>query len=700
MYSRRVKIFVGLVGLCLLGCILRLGQMQLVSGSTYRERIEELKRQRSRYRQLKTIRGRILDRKGRVLATDAPQFELCISYELASLIDERVDKGGDQQRFLERLAQLRQMIEKCARFQGVSPAEVVGEIRRINDLVWARRAFQAWRRRCPDSELLKQYRSVISVPLSEALAEFEATVPDEFERRRLINRIDIVEMHRNWPLLKLEDDDDIFAAQLEFDMEGFEIRAVAGRSYPYRSVAAQTIGWVGRPGERDRAVFRDDKLASYTYDDLCGREDGTEYVCEAMLRGRRGEAVYDIDRRLVRRIPRRFGRDVRLSIDIELQRRVEQFLGDCDLNPNCRAPTAAVVIDVSSSEVLVLASMPTYDLNLVRFHYPALAADANQPLRNRAINKQYPPGSVIKPLILIAGLESGKVTPEEVISCPARKAPAGWPNCWLFNRYGLGHDDKWSNYARNAIKGSCNVYFSRLASRIEPAVLQQWLFRFGYGRQILFPPEQVMRDTPQRNFRQAPGRISTAKPPNTEIFFVEQLPKLASAERRYFGIGQGNLRVTPLQVANAMAAIARGGLFMLPRLFLNHSDDSPGQGYDSVRTDLGISERTLAVVRDGMGAVVNEPGGTAYRAFTLSGFSQQGVTVYGKTGSTEKPYNAWFAGFAEDSTGRAIALAVVVEGGQHGSSDAAPLARDIIQFCIDAGYLGQGAVRTTAATGR
>ena len=95
-----------------------------------------------------------------------------------------------------------------------------------------------------------------------------------------------------------------------------------------------------------------------------------------------------------------------------------------------------------------------------------------------------------------------------------------------------------------------------------------------------------------------------------------------------------------------------------------------------------------------MYAVVNEHGGTAYNAFAGSGLTQHGVKVYGKTGSTERPYHAWFAGFAEDREGAKIALAVVVEGGQHGGGDAGPLAREILQLCVEAGYLGDA---TTAA---
>ncbi|MHC4570477.1 MAG: penicillin-binding transpeptidase domain-containing protein, partial [Planctomycetota bacterium] len=235
----------------------------------------------------------------------------------------------------------------------------------------------------------------------------------------------------------------------------------------------------------------------------------------------------------------------------------------------------------------------------------------------------------------------------------------------------------------NAIKGSCNIYFSRLANRIDPSLFQQWLLKFGYGRKILLSTPAIHKNGPSRNFRQLPGTISSGIPKRTTLS-PEQLPPIEKGERRYFGIGQGNLRVTPLQVANAMATLARGGLYKPPQLFV---DDENREMNDEI--DLNISPQTLEVVYDGMSAVVNEQGGTAYEEFAHSGLAEQDIMVYGKTGSTEKPDHAWFAGFATDGTGRSIAIALVVEGGQHGSSDAAPLARDIIQFCIEAEYIGE-----------
>ncbi|MFZ0035747.1 MAG: penicillin-binding transpeptidase domain-containing protein [Sedimentisphaerales bacterium] len=691
--------------------------MQMLSDSSYRDKITKLKIQESRTRHLKTVRGKILDRNGKVLAVDEPQFQLRINYGLTCFMDERARRGkllmaSDkdstgtltakiQKKIDSRLADLNQIISKCSQLEGVEPSKIKTEIQKINDSVGKRRTFQAWRDNFPNSEVFKNYKNVIDIPDYVATADFEKKEPDEVKRLRLINKVDIAEMHKGWQIMELKTDDDIFTAQLEFsDIDGVQILAKGRRLYPFGPAAAQTIGWVGPATQQtDRQLLADDKLSKYLDDEVCGREDGVEYACETILRGRRGEITYDIDDELIDETKAQLGKDISLTLDIELQQKTEKYLTDCTHNPNCKAPIAAVVIDVTSGDILALVSTPVFDLNRIRKDYASIAGDHNEPLRNRAINKQYPPGSAIKPVILIAGLESGKITADEIIHCSAEKAPAGWPNCWLYNRYKWRcHDDEWPNYARNAIKGSCNIYFSRLADRIEPLVLQQWLFKFGYGHvsplaclaedgssRLGVEPRsdesrRVRGGDEVRDLRQSAGQISTTPAQNTNPTF-EQLPPLNRNERRYFGIGQGSLRATPLQAANAMATIARGGIFKQPRLF-KETRNTEG-------VTLGVSPQTLNVVRDGMNAVVNEPGGTAYNEFAAAGLAEQGVKVYGKTGSTEEPVNAWFCGFTEDSTGKSIAIAVLVEGGQHGASDAAPLARDIIQFCIEAGYIGK-----------
>jgi len=257
-----------------------------------------------------------------------------------------------------------------------------------------------------------------------------------------------------------------------------------------------------------------------------------------------------------------------------------------------------------------------------------------------------------------------------------------------FSRYHSCHDWKWENQggniARNAIRGSCNVYFSRLADRIDSRALQGWLYKFGYGRPILPGPVLAKNsEAPKRNLRQSAGQISTKIPRNIATGF-DDIMRLDQYEKRMYGIGQAGLRVTVLQIANAVAAIARGGIYKNPRLFINESDLSSNR-----EQSMGISEKTLEVVFDGMDAVVNETGGTGYSAFVNSDMKERQIKVYGKTGSSEKPNNAWFACFATDSAGRRIALAMVVEGASAGGRDAAPLVRDIIQFCNEAGYIGK-----------
>jgi len=709
-YDKRLKIFVGISLALFLVCLLRLLQMQLLPDASLQEEIAALKERRGSSKQLKTLRGRISDRHGEIIAADVPQFQIYINYRLSCFLDDRVvqarlsearqETGNPSQYDVHeevdsRRQDLQTIVDKCVSF-GPSREQIEAKIRAMNDAIWNLRTFVRWVRGGPDPGLLAKYdKRINSIPLSEGIADFERRHPDPAERCRLVAEVDdIPEMEKYLPLVELQTQDDIFAAQLEFmGVDDVQILPVGHRYYPHGSAAAQTIGWVGPATQtRDTRLFADDPLASYLAGDICGREDGVEYVCESILRGRRGEQVYDIDRQLIRETETQFGEDIQLTLDINLQKRIEERLSDPKANPDYyKSPMAVVVIEIRSGDILALVSLPNYDLNRGRYDYDKLQADPNRPLINRTLYRLYPPASVTKPLVLIAGLESGVVAPEEPVSCPAAQAPEGWPNCLIYKQYKTGHDVSWLNNARNATKGSCNIYFSHVADRIESRTLQEWLFAFGYGRDVpLSCPVSTGPGSASRRFKQVPGQIGSALvPAYTDIESLDQIPPLSRRDKIMFGIGQGNFRVTPLQVANAFAALARGGRYSVPNLFLEPRASQPAP------VDLPISPATLRVVYDGMSAVVNERGGTAYNAFVASGLSRHGVKVYGKTGSSERPDNAWFAGFAEDNEGAKVAIAIVVEGGQRGSSDAAPLGRDIIQRCIEAGYVGNKAPTTS-----
>ncbi len=662
MYDRRLKIFVLFCCFFAAAFIGRLAYIQLNPRSKWRSRLEKI--QAAESKELGALRGKILDRNGKILAADEAKFALCIDYKYARLADERFWKvqllrtGADmdtentcekiRERFADDFNSLNEIIYKCAQFRNLTTEQVEAQInQQINEPIWQLRYYLAWKRKYPQQD-------------------FEAALPDANQRLLLAADIDVAEMHQNQELFKLENDDEVLAAQLKFlDTPGVQVQPRAERYYPFKNSAAQLIGWVRPASPQDN---RDD-FERYMYGDIIGF-CGVEYVCEPYLRGSSGRVVYGIDREIVSKKETRFGSDVKLTIDIELQRKIESVLKNRNLNPNFGSPAAVVVIDVNSTDILASVSLPDFDLNKARWEYSKLIADENVPTVNRVIEKHYPPGSTAKPFILAAGLAENKINSQEIISCPSHSAPAGWPNCWILKRFGYGHDEQWAyeggNRARNAVRGSCNIYFSRLADRIEPANLQKWLYSFGFGKNAL------------PDFRQACGIISSSVP-RADNLSLEQLPGIDPAERRFFGIGQGNFRANVLQVANAFAAIARGGIFKKARLLALQQADT---GYK-----LGLSENALAVIYEGMHAVVSEQGGTLYRQFADSGFDEKGIKVFGKTGSTEKPYNAWFAGFAKDRTGKSIALAVFIEGGQHGSSDAGPIARDIISFCIELEYL-------------
>ena len=152
------------------------------------------------------------------------------------------------------------------------------------------------------------------------------------------------------------------------------------------------------------------------------------------------------------------------------------------------------------------------------------------------------------------------------------------------------------------------------------------------------------------------------------------------------------MRATVLQVANALSAIVRNGLYKSPRLVYDEEDPAN----DKYRRQIPVSRQTLSVVRDGMHAVVYEPYGTAFGVFNKdkngrpkkSELFDRDMTIYGKTGSTEAPEVAWFECFAEDKAGRAIVIVTLVEGGESGSGEAAPLGKELLHICNRAGYIG------------
>ncbi|RKY08107.1 MAG: hypothetical protein DRP66_05305, partial [Planctomycetota bacterium] len=483
MYRRRLYFIVLFCGLAAAACVVRLVFLQLVHGDNYRESMVKMRILPPV--RLPTVRGSILDRNGRILAVDRPVFWLHINYRLSCLLDERfrranillaVEKGTSPEeaerrfgaKYADDISRLNEIIGKCAEFMGCPVEEAVERVHAINNRIWRSREFYAWSDNCRDSTLREQYRYV---PQSKAIKEFEERF-DAAERIKLAGKSDRLEMYDPQPLFKLDDEQVARAGREFIDIKEIEILTESTRDYPFGSAACQIIGWVGRPGPENERLLAGDKYMKYMDNEVLGKS-GVEKVCEAILRGRGGEITYDKSNNVVDHIEAQFGGDVRLSLDIELQQRIETLLSNADLNPHADKCIGAVVLDVATGDVLAMVSTPVYDLNTVGQNYRKLASDSDgRPFLNKALAEHYPPGSTVKPILLAAALEEHKLRAGEIISCPSQKAPRGWPNCPILLNHGVGHDIRQdegiSNTARNAIRYSCNVFFSHVANRLAP----------------------------------------------------------------------------------------------------------------------------------------------------------------------------------------------------------------------------------------
>ncbi|MFW6133684.1 MAG: penicillin-binding transpeptidase domain-containing protein, partial [Planctomycetota bacterium] len=647
MYKRRMWIFVGLIGAVFLVVVAWLGHLQLVAGTAYRREAAAALRS---VKLLFTSRGEIRDRKGRILALDKPCFELCLDYRFLT---------GDRGYVLDRQ-------RRIERERGVS-------MRRAEEIYRAREE-ATWR-----------LASQIGGVSREELAEKAQTIVRRVRRIRRIVGTAVREEYQAHPVLTGLDEQD--AAKLKArlgEMVGAEVRPGHVRTYPYGELACHVIGHTNEVNAEDlerngRATHSPgDKLREYLAGDRIGRA-GIEKSCEAVLRGRRGYRKLKrtvSGRKVVEERPARPGGNVRLTLDIALQRRLTDLFRELTAQRNAatgswrggRPSTGAVaVVRITTGEVLALVSLPVYDLNAYRRLLPDLVRDRDDlPLLHRAVKRRYPVGSTAKPITALAGLETQlarPITPRTQFTCNGRMRVGNtYLHCWTHSRGMPGHGPV---DVVDGIKHSCNVYFYSVGQRVGLEVLSRWFARFGFAR----PAAPALPGA-------RPGHVPTRR------WLAEHKPGYRVArpfDACQVAIGQGFLGGTPLHVASAMATIARGGMVTTPRVV------AEGAAFDRREEDLGISATHIEAVREGMYKVVNERGGTAYKAFHVSGTPIPDVEVYGKTGTaTASPPDldgdgriddlerrltemSWFSGFAVargggSVTGRdGVAVAVVVE---------------------------------------
>ena len=455
------------------------------------------------------------------------------------------------------------------------------------------------------------------------------------------------------------------------DLPGISVDVGTTREYPQGEHLAHVVGYVAPPAERD--IGRDPLLELPGI--RVGRA-GVERHHDAALRGRAGAVRLEVNvvGRVIRELDRREGipgNDVQISVDAELQRTVRA---------RCAEGTSAVVLDARTGEVLAMATQPSFDPHVFQSgvsgpQWRQWTSQRVTPLINKVTNGLYAPGSTFKMTVALAALEARACTPGERVFCPGHY-DLGDTRFHCHSRGGHGSVDM-----RGALKLSCDVYFYEMARRTGIDRISAMARRLGMGVDLEIElPGARSGFVPTREWRQSQGKAWNL------------------GDTVVHGIGQGFYQLTPLSLAVMTARLASGRAVQ-PHLTRavggRPARGAKGEDWPS----LGLPERDLRLMREGMFAVVNEERGTARGARLPESYGQ----LAGKTGTTqvrrvtreqrERGYrsenmphewrpHALFVGFAPYDDPR-YAVAVIVEHGTSGSGVAAPIARDILVDTFD-----------------
>jgi penicillin-binding protein 2 len=450
-------------------------------------------------------------------------------------------------------------------------------------------------------------------------------------------------------------------------LPGLQAETVTARAYA--PVAAGSMSHIiGTMGAVERRALDDPPLLRLSTFRV--GKTGVEAGMEQWLRGVAGTTAIEVDsrgkpQRSLSDVAPVAGRDVTLSLDVDLQTKVTERLA------REGRPGAVVAIEVATGTVAVMASTPSYDpATLIGTGaakgWRALSANRDKPLLNRAIAGQYPPGSTFKMVTALAALEAGVVTTKEKIECWGDVTIAGHTfHCW--NR--KGHI---SSNLHKALRESCDCYFYEIAQRAGMEKIAEMGRRLGLGQVYETGLSQHKSGLlPTAGWKR--GRSKTG---------------WLTGETLLAGIGQGYVLATPLQLSVMTARIATGRSIM-PTVVSRGPTTSA-----DIFSDLGISDASLAAVRAGMFAVVHEPGGTGH----LADIEGATTLVAGKTGTSqvsrksaardpsvklavEERDHALFVGYAPAARPK-YAVAAVIENAGGGGALAAPLVGDVISYLM------------------
>jgi len=587
-YRDRFTVFfwVILAAVCLL--VLRLWYLQIIKGEELLKRSEN---NRIRIREVKAMRGIILDARGVVLVENRPSYDVVI--------------------FPEDVKDLKGLVEKL-------------------------------------ENLYAKVGLTFPMDYETILENRRPFTPLRVDRNVSREKLALVETH-------------------SLDLPGVGIDVMPVREYYYGESMAHVIGYIG---EVSREELEREKSAGYKSGDFIGKF-GLEKALDRYIRGKPGGEQVEVN--VVGRKVKTLGRvepvqgyRVVLTIDSQVQKAAWAAMEG--------KAGAVVALDPRDGSVLALVSRPGFDPNLFNRGVSAdvwekISSNPLHPMENRAIAGQYPPGSTYKLIVAAAALEEGLITPETSFNCPGSfEMGTRTFRCW--RKHGHGRVS-----LHRAIVESCDVYFYHVGRLLGVDRLAQYAQAFGLGARTGVAMAGERRGLiPTRDWKLA--RFGVPWQPGETISIA---------------IGQGYNTVTPLQLANAYAAVANNGEFFTPRVVQRIETDD-GEIIEEFRPEkkavLPVSRENVQLLKRALWGVVNEPGGTGGQARVA------GRDVCGKTGTAQVigmaegddgsayPYeyrdHALFVSFAPRDNPE-IVVAVVAEHSGHGGSAAAPVARKVLE---------------------
>jgi len=523
----------------------------------------------------------------------------------------------------------------------------------------------------------QNYRAMM---ISEQTPDIEATLDrlsriveiNDFTRRRILR--DVQRSPRFMPVTVAEGLTWDQFAQVninEPDLAGIIPDVGETRDYAYGEELAHIMGYVAAVSEKDMSEAQTDRQLLRLPGFRIGKE-GIEKTYDKELRGTAGSSHVEVNAfgRVIRELakdPGKPGDEVVLTLDMDIQRFAwDRLKGES---------AASVVMDIHSGDVLSFVSAPAYDPNqfnmgLSNEQWRALVDNEYKPLINKPLAGMYPPGSTFKMVVAAAAIEAG-INPAQRVVCPGHYSLGSHVfHCWKKGGHGAMN-------MHQAIKYSCDVYFYDVARRIGINAIAEMSRKFGLGETYGF---------------EVPGE-KAGLVPTPEWKRATRGEPWHQGETVIAGIGQGYLLATPLQLAVMTARLANGGYAVKPRL----TRAIGGQLLPTPRpAAIGVSEAALKVACDGMNAVSNEAGGTAFR----SRIPDPGMELAGKTGTAQVRRisraerstgvlrndqlewrfrdHALFVCYAPVHAPR-YAMSVIIEHGGSGSGAAAPVARDIMR---------------------